>query len=139
MEQSESAPAHCGKPRPRRDHGRTCRDPLNRRPPALEPPAGRPRIHTACARHVLSPVLQHIDQRVPDLPRRPEGPGMIAVPPHAPPAPEDPVHTLRDPDGEALKPAREHAHIECFDEEMNVIALDAYSTLRTAPRCASSA
>ena len=49
---------------------------------------------------------------------------MIPVPPHAPPAPEDPVHTLRDPDCEALKPAREHAHIECFDEEMNVIALD---------------
>jgi len=49
---------------------------------------------------------------------------MIAVPPHAPAPPEDPIHALRDPDGEALKPAREHAHIECFDEEMNVIPLD---------------
>ena len=49
---------------------------------------------------------------------------MIAVPPHAPAPTEDPVHALRDPDSEALKPAREHAHVDCFDEEMNVIPLD---------------
>jgi len=36
---------------------------------------------------------------------------------------ENPVHTLRDADGESLKPARERAHVQRFDEEMNVIAL----------------
>ena len=49
---------------------------------------------------------------------------MIAVAPQATAPPEGPVHSLRDPNGEALKSARERAHVHRFDKEVHVIPLD---------------
>jgi len=49
---------------------------------------------------------------------------MVSAAPDVAAAAEYAVHSLGDPNGEALKPARERAHIHRLDEEMNVIPLD---------------
>jgi len=72
---------------------------------------------------MFAPILQDIDHGVPDLAWRPQCSRVEAICPDAPTPRENPVHTLRDADGEPLKPARERAHVQRFDEEMNVIAL----------------
>jgi len=64
---------------------------------------------------------------------------MKPVPPHGSAAPERAVDCAGDADGEAPHPAAQSARIIGFDDEMEMVVLDAYSTLRTAPRCASSA
>jgi len=73
---------------------------------------------------MLPPVLQHINQRVAHLARRPEGSGVVSIGPYPTAAPEDAVQTLCDPDGEALKPAREGTAIRRFHDEMDVVVLD---------------
>ena len=72
---------------------------------------------------MFAPILQDIDQNIPDLAGRPKRSRVEAICPDASTPCENPVHTLRDADGEPLKPARERAHVQRFDEEMNVIAL----------------
>ena len=49
---------------------------------------------------------------------------MVSAAPDVAAAAEYAVHSLGDPNSEALKPARERAHIHRLDEEMNVISLD---------------
>ncbi len=118
-------PAHSRDPAARRPHRRRPRRGRRRCPPPGEPRRGRPRIETARSRDVLPPVLQHVDQRVPDLPRRAEQPRVVAIAPHCPAPPENPVHGLRHPHSEPLAPPGEARRALRLDEEMQVIRLDA--------------
>jgi len=72
---------------------------------------------------VFGPILQHVNEGIPDLARRPQRSGVKPIGPDATPPPEDPVHCLRDADGESLNAAREGADIQRLDEKMHVIAL----------------
>jgi len=64
---------------------------------------------------------------------------VVAVRPDGTPAAEDAVDRAGDPDGEAAETARQGVAVLGLDQKMQVVVLDAYSTLRTAPRCALSA
>jgi len=72
---------------------------------------------------VLPPILQHVNQRIADLARRPQSSCVKPITPDAAAPSEDPVHSLRDADGESLDPAREDTNIQRFDQQMDVIAL----------------
>jgi len=64
---------------------------------------------------------------------------MVSAVPDAAAAPERAVDRAGETDGEPTYATRERPAILGLRDEMDVVVLDAYSTLRTAPRCASSA
>ncbi len=71
VDQAMASPPDPREPGPRdRDRSRPDRRRDARSPP-VEPPRGRPRVQAARPREVLPPVVQHVDERVPDLARRP--------------------------------------------------------------------
>ena len=88
------------------DHGCSRRLRGNRSSPTPEPDRGRTWIKTTDGRHVLPPVLQHVDQSIPDFTRRVERPHMVPVSPDVPAPAEGPVHRLGDSDREALDAPR---------------------------------
>ena len=61
---------------------------------------------------MFRPVLQHVNESIPDLARRPQGPRVEPISPDATTPPEDPVQGLRKADREPLKPAREGTGIQ---------------------------
>ncbi len=119
-----SAPPDRREPR-LRPHDRCQTDgPRPRAFPPREPCRRRARIESAAARAVPVPVSQHIDQRGPDLPRRRQRPGMVALGPEGPPAMQRPVHRPRDADLQPLESAREPGAIVGLDEQVDVVGLD---------------
>jgi len=74
---------------------------------------------------MFAEVLQDVDESVPDLARRPERSRMKAIRPDLAVAPERAIDRLRDADGETLHAATERDDAVAFDEEMDVIPLDA--------------
>jgi len=74
---------------------------------------------------MLSPVVEDVDERVPDLSGRPELPRMVAVRPHPGAAAQQPVHRARQADREALQPADERRVRIGLHEEVHVIRLNA--------------
>jgi len=73
---------------------------------------------------VFPPVLQHVDQSVPDFSRSIERAHVIPVSPHAPAPTEDAVDSLGESDREALDAPGERAVVLRLDDEVKVIALD---------------
>ena len=72
---------------------------------------------------MFPPVLQHVDQSIPDLARGLERPRMVAVGPDSAPAAEDPVHRLGEPDRETLDAPGESAAVGRLHDEVEVIVL----------------
>src|SRR5437016_1998323 len=96
IDQPEPPPPDRREPGARRDGRATRHRRWSHSGPAVKPRGGGTRIEPASVRQVLSPVLQNVDESVPNLARRPERPRVVALGPHAP------TPTLR-PDG--LRPA----------------------------------
>ncbi len=87
------------------------------------------------------PVLEHVDQSIPDRARRRERAGMVSLGPHRPPPAQHTVHGLGDANGEALQAADETAVRVGFDDQVHVIGLDGEgehpkATTRRAGQCA---
>jgi hypothetical protein len=74
---------------------------------------------------VLAPVVEDVDERVPNFARRAENPGVEAIRPHAPVTAERAVHRLGDPDGESLDPTCEPHWCVRLDQQVHVVALNA--------------
>jgi hypothetical protein len=74
---------------------------------------------------VFPPILEHINQRVPNFSGCCEPAGVVAITPHRPATAERTVHRLRHPDGQTLDPVTEAGGPFRLDEEMDVVALDA--------------
>jgi hypothetical protein len=74
---------------------------------------------------VLEPVLEHVHQCSADLARRPEPPCVVAIGPDCAASPEDAVHGLRQPDREPLAAPGEARPALGFDDQVDVIGLDA--------------
>lgn len=74
--------------------------------------------------HVLAPVAEYVDQRVPHLARSRERTRVVAIAPHASAPIEHAIHRPRDADGEPLDSTRAPRRRVRFHEEMEVIALD---------------
>jgi hypothetical protein len=72
---------------------------------------------------MFPPILQDVDESVPDLTRRAEHPRVVAVSPHATASAEDAIHRLRESNCEALEPSGQRTAILRLDEEVNMIAL----------------
>jgi hypothetical protein len=105
IDESVSSPPDAGEPRPRRRNGRGPRWNDDRRSPAGKPPRRRSRIESAHIPEMLPDILQHVDERVPDLARRREDARMISVGPQLPTPTERAIDRLGDTDGEPLKAA----------------------------------
>jgi len=74
---------------------------------------------------VLAVILQHVDERVPDFPRRSERPLVISVREHTTSPDEPPIDCFGDPDGEPLHALREGLSSFGLDDEMQMVRLDA--------------
>ena len=74
---------------------------------------------------MFSEVLQHVDQRVPDLARGRERAGMIAVVPDLSAAAEQAIDRLRHANDESLDAAAERGAAVGFEEQVHVIVLHA--------------
>jgi hypothetical protein len=74
---------------------------------------------------MLAPVLQHIQERVPYLPRRGERPRVVAITPDSTLAPEEAVDRPGDPDREPLNTAREPRRPVGLHQQVEMIGLDA--------------
>jgi hypothetical protein len=72
---------------------------------------------------VLAKVQQHVGQRVPDLPRRPQHAQVVAVGEDPAAAPERPVHEPRQADTEGLHAPPQGASVVRLDHEVGVIGL----------------
>jgi len=72
---------------------------------------------------VFRPVLKHVDKGVSDLARRPQRVRVKPVAEDATTPPQDPIHGLRDANGQSLKPARKHAAIDRLHEQVQMVAL----------------
>ena len=138
-EEAVAAPAGGGKPGARADDRWRRGHRRDRVKPAVEPGCRRAGIQAAFSLAVLGAIHQYVNQAVAHFPGRGERPRMIPVAPDAPSAAEGAVHGAGDPGREAADSAGQVLPVLGFDKEMQMIVLDAYSTLRTAPRCASSA
>jgi hypothetical protein len=119
-----SPPTDGGKPRPRLHDRRSSGRTSHRSSPPREPARRRSRIEAADAGQVLPPVLEHVDQGITNLARRGERSRMIPVRPHLPTPAERAIDRLGNPDSETLNTAAQSGRF-CFDEEMDVISLDA--------------
>ena len=90
-------------------------------PKAGEPDRGRARIERnrrLLARQMLAVVLQDVDEHVPQLPRRPDRPPIVALRPHLAGTLEDPVESASKADGEPLTAAPERIAVLRLDEEV---------------------
>src|SRR5258706_3525659 len=74
---------------------------------------------------MLPPVVEDVDERVAHLAWRTKEPGMEAIRPDASVATKRAVDGLGDTDGESLKPARESYGRVRFDEQVQMVPLDA--------------
>jgi hypothetical protein len=74
---------------------------------------------------MLPPIVEHVDEGVAYFARRTEEPGVEAVCPDSSVATEHAVDCLGDADGEPLESARESYGRVRFDQQVQVIALDA--------------
>ena len=72
---------------------------------------------------MFAPVLQHVNERIPDFARGFEPSHVIAVTPDSSATAEDAVHRLRKSDGESLDAPRQRAAVLRLDHEVEVIAL----------------
>lgn len=118
-------PPHTSEPGSRRPH--RCRPRRERRPsaPPVKERRRGSRIASARAADVLEPVLQTVDERVAHLARCAQPVRVIAIRPHASVPPEDAVDGLGHAHRESLASAGETAGAVGFDEQMNVIGLNA--------------
>ena len=118
-------PADRCQPRPWRDNrcalGRRCR----RDTPPCEPGRRRSWIETADAGQVLPPVLEDVDDCVPYLARSRERSCVISVRPYSPVAAKHAIDRFGDANGEALNAAPQANVSIRFEEEVDVIALNA--------------
>jgi len=96
-----------------------------RHTPAREPRCGRSWVETAHARQVLSPVLEYVHERMPNLARRIQRTRMIPIGPNSPVAVERAVDALRDANRQSLDAATQTGVSIRFDEQMDVIVLNA--------------
>jgi hypothetical protein len=74
---------------------------------------------------VLAEVVQHVHEGIPYLARRAEHAGVISVAPDSATPPEHPIHGFRDADCEPTDTALEARRLVCFDQEMQVVNLNA--------------
>jgi hypothetical protein len=74
---------------------------------------------------MLAKVLQHVHERVPDLARSAEHVRMVAPVPDAPSPPQQPIDRSRHADGEPLYAAREPRRLVRFDQQVEMIGLNA--------------
>jgi hypothetical protein len=74
---------------------------------------------------MLATVVEDVHERVTNFLRRHQVPRVVAFVPDSPAAMERPVDRLRDADREALDPAPERHRVVTFDEQVDVIALNA--------------
>src|SRR6266446_3021961 len=123
VDRPEPVPPNRGKPGARRDDGGPRDHSGNDLPPTTEPRGGRAWIKTADTADMFPPILQDVDESVPDLTRRAERPHVVAVTPHTAASAEHAIDRLGESDCEALEPSGQGAAILCLDEEVNVIAL----------------
>jgi hypothetical protein len=72
---------------------------------------------------VLSPVVQHVDQRIPHLSRRAELAGVIPISPHGTAAAQQAVDGASQPDRQALNAADEARVRISLDEQVHVVGL----------------
>src|SRR5262249_6037945 len=73
---------------------------------------------------MLTHVLQDVDEGVSHFARGPECPGMISVAPETSVPAENPVDSLREPDGESLEATGERFSTVRLDDHVEVIGLD---------------
>ena len=131
VDQSPPAPTDAEQPGPRRRDRRRIAGRRRRRTPTGEPPPRRRRIdrrqagkRAAGLREVPARVQQHVGNRVPDLPRRPQHVHVAAIGEHAPSAVKDAVHATREARGDRLHPAREVPSAGRLDDHVHVVVLD---------------
>ena len=74
---------------------------------------------------VLLEIVQHVDERVAHFTRRPQQPGVVSVPPHRAAAPAEPVHEAGYPDGQPAHTTLEPRRPIRFDQQVQMILLDA--------------
>lgn len=104
-EEPMAAPSHAGEPGPCPGNRRRIARTRARAAPTVEPPRGRSWVEPDGTAHVLAPVGEHVDERVPYLARRRERARMVAVAPDRALACEHAVHRARDADREPLHAA----------------------------------
>jgi hypothetical protein len=122
-DQTMPPPPHRPQPRPGPANRR--RHPCGRRwrPKPVEPPRRGAGIQgPPVPRPVLPEIHQHVDQPVPDLPRRPQRPHMVPIPPDRSRSPQRAVDRPRQPDREPPRPAPQPRLIR-LDDEMHVVPL----------------
>ena len=91
--------------------------------PPVEPRRGGTRIQSLRAWDVLSPVRQHVNERVPHFARRRKCTRMVAVAPHAATTLKDTVHPSRQADREPARTPRERPLVGCFYEQVDMVGL----------------
>ena len=73
---------------------------------------------------MFAPVLQHVEERIPNLARRAQNPRMVSVAPDPSATSEDSVHRLGDSNRQSLDAATDADSIG-FGQHVHVIRLDA--------------
>jgi hypothetical protein len=74
---------------------------------------------------VLSPVHQHVNERVTHRPGRGHGARVVAITPNWTSPAEYAVHGARHTNGQAAKSASQRRPVVCLHEQMDMIVLDA--------------
>jgi hypothetical protein len=74
---------------------------------------------------MLAPIVEHVDERIAYFARRAEQASVEAIRPHATMACERGVDGLGDANGESLDPTRESRGRVRFDEQVDVVVLNA--------------
>jgi hypothetical protein len=69
-------------------------------------------------------VEEHIANRIPDLPRRPQHVDVAAIDEHTAGAVKDAVHAARKACGDRLEPARQITRTACLDDHVDVVSLN---------------
>ncbi len=125
VDQPAAPPSDAREPRAWARDGRCLGDSSRPPAPSVEPPCRRARIEPARAADVFAEVVEHVDERVAHLARRPQETGVVSVSPDPAATSESAVHRLRYPDREAAHAALEARRLVRLHQQMQMVGLDA--------------
>jgi len=117
------SPTAAREPGARQGHRRSPHWPRNRRPPPVEPRRRRSGVEPARAGNMFPPIVEDIDEGVPNFARGRKGARVVAVTPDRSVPPEGPIHRLRDANGEALEATRERRLRVRLQQQVQMIRL----------------
>ena len=118
-----AAPANGCEPGTGASHRGRQRRCLGGLPPSIEVQRRRAGIQTAFFPAVLPAVHQHVNERMTDLPWRPQRPGMIAIAPEGPAPAERAVHRPCHANRQAADAAGERSAVVGLHDQVEMIVL----------------